>query len=149
VPDRVCEGCGEQFRQGQGRPARRCGRCRGGDRYGAAHQALKENSDQAIGQLCSRCREPMLAGQVVEPDHVDGGGPTDYAGWAHASCNHSAGASYGNRLRARAYRVAKGLAMPMAASAGARVLVDDHACADAGCHVDPAVCVCGRHSRGW
>jgi hypothetical protein len=109
MPNRTCEGCGEGFWQGQGRPARRCPRCRQGDRYGPAHQALKANSDQAYGQPCTRCSQPMLAGQLVEPDHLDGGGPTDYAGWAHASCNHSAGAAYGNRMRAAAYRAAKGL----------------------------------------
>jgi hypothetical protein len=93
----------------------------------------------------------MLAGQVVEPDHVDGGGPTDYAGWAHAGCNHSAGAAYGNRLRAAAYRAARGVPAPVNGSGAfaAQVLVDDHSCGDAGCHADPARCGCGRHSRGW
>jgi hypothetical protein len=149
VPNRVCEGCGEGFWQGQGRPARRCGRCRGSDRYGPAHQELRAATiDQAVGQPCARCRQPMLAGQVVHLDHADDGSG-EYLGYSHASCNASAGASLGNKARAQAYRLARGLAMPMATSAGARVLVDDHACADAGCHVDPAVCACGRHSRGW
>jgi hypothetical protein len=106
---RTCESCGEGFHQyGRGRPAKRCPDCRGGDRYGAVHRAVRATSAQAVGQLCTRCGQQLLEGQPVEPDHADGGGPHDYAGWAHASCNHSAGAARGNRLRAQAYRALQG-----------------------------------------
>lgn len=123
MPNLVCESCGEGFWQGRGRPARRCGRCRGGDRYGAAHQALRARSHEAVGQLCTRCRTPILHGQAVEPDHLDGGGPNDYAGWAHASCNHRAGAARGNRMRAAAYRALQGAIVGSPSPNGAAVVV--------------------------
>jgi hypothetical protein len=65
---------------------------------------------------------PILEGQPASPDHVDGGGPTDYGGWAHEGCNLSAGASYGNKLRAAAYRAAVGL--QASAGNGVGLLVD-------------------------
>ena len=106
--NRWCESCGEGFWQGRGRPARRCPPCRSGDRYGAVHRAVRATSAEAVGQLCTGCQQLILAGQAVEPDHLDGGGPHDYAGWAHSSCNHRAGAARGNRLRAQAYRALQG-----------------------------------------
>ncbi|MFE6845059.1 hypothetical protein [Streptomyces sp. NPDC057686] len=51
----------------------------------------------------------MDRGELLDLDHADDGG---YLGWAHASCNRSAGAARGNRLRAAAYRAAKGLPEP-------------------------------------
>jgi hypothetical protein len=107
--NRVCEACGESFWQGRGRPAKRCPPCREqghSGRYGARHRAIKA-AGPGYETSCTRCQRPILAGQPAEPDHRDGGGPQDYDGWAHASCNHSAGASRGNRLRAQAYRQLK------------------------------------------
>jgi hypothetical protein len=113
MPDLICENCGTSFWQGQGRPAKRCGRCRGGHQelYGSTHRAIKA-AGPTYGQPCTRCGQPLLPGQASSPDHLDGGGPTDYAGWAHDGCNLSAGAAYGNALRAAAYRAAKGLPTP-------------------------------------
>jgi hypothetical protein len=122
--NRVCEACGEGFWQGRGRPAKRCPPCRAEGhegRYGPAHRALRAATiDQAFGQLCSRCRLPMVEGQALELDHADGGGPGEYAGWSHAGCNRSAGASRGNAMRAAAYRAAMGLPTRAPARNGAR-----------------------------
>jgi hypothetical protein len=123
-------------------------------RYGRDHQRLRANRNQAVGSACSRCGQLILAGQEVSPDHVDGGGPTEYRGWSHVRCNLSAGATYGNRLRAAAYRRARGLPEPLAAKtasngAAAAVVAASHDCVATGCHVDRGRCGCGRHSRGW
>jgi hypothetical protein len=149
--NRVCEVCGEGFYQYRGRPAKRCPEHRrGGDRYGAQHRAMKQ-AGPTPGELCTRCGGTLLPGQALEPDHLDGGGPTDYAGWAHASCNHSAGAARGNQLRAAAYRAAKGLP---ALNGSGTVMVREpppaHRCDQDGCHpVIGGPCGCGRHSRAW
>lgn len=158
---RTCEACGQGFEQfGRGRPAKRCHDCREHDRYGPIHQQLRANPEQAVGTACTRCGRMILDGQEVSPDHVDGGGPHDYRGWAHRHCNVSAGAAYGNRLRAQAYRQARGMA-PAAqpSSNGAAVAVAEplparsdprHECEPAGCHPQPGgPCNCGRHSRAW
>jgi hypothetical protein len=49
----------------------------------------------------------MLLGDQLDLDHEDDG--DGYLGWAHASCNRSAGASKSNSLRAAAYRMAMGI----------------------------------------
>jgi hypothetical protein len=122
--NRTCESCGERFYQYRGRPAKRCPDCRGGDRYGAAHQAMRSTAEQAYGQRCTRCRKLLEVGQPLEPDHLDGGGPSDYAGWAHASCNHRAGAARGNRLRAQAYRALRdGVVVGQAVNGSGAVMV--------------------------
>jgi len=125
---------------------------------------MKADVDLAYGQRCTRCRQLLEEGQILEPDHLDGGGPTDYLGWAHASCNHAAGAARGNRLRAAAYRALRtGVAPRVAAAAnGARyikthaVAYDGHVCVTEGCHEPQADrehrnrrCACGRHSQAW
>ena len=101
MPVRCCETCGRTFTQGRGRPAKRCPEHReSGGRYGGAHRKLRESTkDQAYGRPCARCRKPMLPGEELHLDHLDGGGPADYAGWSHASCNMSSGAAKGNRMR--------------------------------------------------
>jgi len=167
MPDLRCEQCGERFWQGRGRPARRCPPCREGDRYGPVHQALRADASSWYGTPCTRCSLTLLPGQPIEPDHRDGGGPHDYAGFAHASCNHRAGASNGNRMRAAAYRAMRGRGPATRVSstavesnggtAGVEVaeplparLDPLHQCAPSGCH--PSVggpCGCGRHSRAW
>jgi hypothetical protein len=112
VPDLICESCGTRFWQYRGRPAKRCGPCRGEDRYGPTHRATRAATvNEAIGHLCARCQRVMLPGQAVELDHDDQD-PTKYVGYSHSSCNRSAGASRGNAMRAAAYRQAKGLPAP-------------------------------------
>ena len=105
--NRECRVCGARFWQGRGRSAKRCERCRGGERYGSAHRQLRESTvAQAVGKPCARCREPIRAGDAVDLDHADDGSGT-YLGYSHRRCNSSAGASRGNRLRAAAYRAVK------------------------------------------
>jgi hypothetical protein len=101
VPIRVCETCGRSFTQGRGRPSRFCPAHRdGGGKYGGEHRKLRETTkDQAWGYPCTRCGRVLVPGQEIHLDHLDGGGPADYRGWAHASCNMSAGAAKGNRMR--------------------------------------------------
>jgi hypothetical protein len=109
---RTCETCGDSFFQGRGRPAKRCGRCRGSDRYGARHRAVRaQTAPYAVGKPCARCGQTMLAGQAVQLDHADDGSGR-YLGYSHRSCNARAGAVNGNRARAAAYRAAKGLPEP-------------------------------------
>ena len=101
MPAKSCELCGAGFSQGRGRPSRRCPSCReGGGRYGGEHRKLAAATKEAAwGTPCARCRRPMLPGTEIHLDHADGGGPADYAGWSHASCNESAGAKLGNAMR--------------------------------------------------
>jgi hypothetical protein len=101
VPVKRCEVCGMGFTQGRGRPSRRCpAHRRGGGKYGGAHKQLRAaTAGQAYYTPCVRCGRVMLPGQELHLDHLDGGGPGDYRGWAHAHCNMSAGASKANRMR--------------------------------------------------
>lgn len=103
MPNRRCETCGRSFYQRTGRPAKRCPDCRpGGGRYGGEHRKLAAaTKDQAYYTPCVRCGQAMLPGQELHLDHLDGGGPADYRGWAHAHCNESAAATRGNRMRGR------------------------------------------------
>ncbi len=103
MPRRTCETCGRSFAQGRGRPARFCPEHRdGGGKYGGEHRKLAAaTKDSAWGTPCVRCGWPMLPGQEIHLDHLDGAGPDVYRGWAHARCNTSAGASKGNRMRGR------------------------------------------------
>jgi hypothetical protein len=55
------------------------------------------------GELCCRCGRAMFRGQKIHLDHVPGD-KTRYLGLAHASCNESAGASWGNKRRRPAPR---------------------------------------------
>jgi hypothetical protein len=148
--NRVCQVCGQGFYQYRGRPAKRCQRCRGHDRYGPDHRAFRAGTvDQAVGKPCARCQLPMLEGQPVQLDHADNG--QGYIGYSHRSCNARAGAVRGNRARAAAYRAAKGLPPPERRRdiASLRATVDEHSCGPEGCHAEMAVCACGRHSRPW
>jgi hypothetical protein len=101
VPTRRCETCGRSFWQGRGRPSRFCPAHRdGGGKYGGAHKQLRAATvGQAYGTACVRCGRVMVPGQEIHLDHLDGGGPADYRGWSHSSCNESAGAAKGNRMR--------------------------------------------------
>ena len=101
MPDRTCQTCGARFWQGQGRPAKRCKACRGSDatRYDRAHHRVREQTiASAYGSPCVRCGEVMYPGQPLDLDHDELGG---YLGYAHASCNRSAGAMKGAALRRR------------------------------------------------
>lgn len=101
MPWRRCETCKRSFLQGKGRPARWCPPHRpGGGRWGGEHRKLRAATiGQAYGRACSRCGLVMLYGQELHLDHVDGGGPADYLGWSHATCNESSAATRGNRMR--------------------------------------------------
>lgn len=71
-------------------------------RYGAAHRAKRANEiEAAYGQPCSRCHKPMREGQELHLDHLDGGGPDEYRGFSHQSCNVRA-SNYRAAERARA-----------------------------------------------
>jgi hypothetical protein len=95
MPVRACEKCGKGFVQGRGRPARRCPECQ---KYGGYHQQYRaENIDSAYGGPCTRCGSPLEPGQEIHLDHADGGGARDYAGFAHARCNESAGGRLAGR----------------------------------------------------
>jgi hypothetical protein len=57
--------------------------------YGARHQELRRRLlPTAIGRPCSRCGQPMLAGQALDLDHTDD--RRGYRGFAHAECNRRA-----------------------------------------------------------
>ena len=101
MPIRCCETCGRTFTQGRGRPARFCPEHRdGGGKYGGAHRKLAAaTKDSAWGKPCTRCGRTLVPGMEIQLDHLDGGGPADYRGWSCASCNMSAGASKGNKMR--------------------------------------------------
>lgn len=54
--------------------------------YGARHQAIRRQLlPRAIGTPCSRCGQPMLAGQPLHLDHSDD--RKSYIGFSHAECN--------------------------------------------------------------
>ena len=102
MPIRTCAACGKQFQQGRGRPARWCPEHRnGGGKYGGEHAKLRAAMvGQAPGSACIRCGRVIEWGEPVHLDHLDGGGPGDYRGWSHASCNLAAGARKLARMRA-------------------------------------------------
>ena len=89
------EGCEASWYQHTGRPAKRCPEHQKNDpdRHGSAHHMLRAATiDQAYGQPCSRCGRPMLPGQPLHLDHVDGGAGDQYRPglYSHASCNQKA-----------------------------------------------------------
>lgn len=99
MPVLRCEACGRGFVQATGRPAKRCADCRGpaAQRYGSAHKRLRAAGiEAAYGTPCTRCGRPLEYGQELHLDHADGGGPGDYRGFSHASCNVGAGNRHRN-----------------------------------------------------
>lgn len=72
------------------------------NRYKQA-QRRKQLLPYAIGTDCPLCGLPMYEGQSLDLDHsvpvALGGGAEPGDRMAHASCNRSAGATLGNRLR--------------------------------------------------
>lgn len=69
--------------------------------YGATHQRIRRESiSAAYGMECTRCGQVMDEGQLLDLDHTDD--RSGYAGYAHRSCNRSAGATAGNLARAGA-----------------------------------------------
>jgi hypothetical protein len=71
--------------------------------YGYAHKVLSRRlrASMANGTPCARCGRPMYKWQKIHLDHVPGD-KTRYLGLAHAHCNTSSGARYGNARRAPA-----------------------------------------------
>lgn len=97
MPVKKCERCGEPYATGRGRPSPRCPKCRS-TLYGANHQHVRAATiADAVGGNCTRCGGPLLEGQLLDLDHRDD--LTGYAGYAHAGCNRSAGATKGNLAR--------------------------------------------------
>ncbi len=63
--------------------------------YGAAHQrARRELLPYAWGKPCTRCGQPLVRGDLVDLDHSED--RTHYLGFAHRTCNRSAGAQKRN-----------------------------------------------------
>lgn len=59
--------------------------------YGHEHQRIRRALlPTAYGKPCTRCGKPMLPGQPLDLDHTDD--RSGYQGFAHRSCNRSAGA---------------------------------------------------------
>jgi hypothetical protein len=65
-------------------------------RYGADHKAIRRQRHLAVGQPCCRCGKVIQPGDSVDLDHNDDG--LTYRGWAHTSCNRSAGGKRGAML---------------------------------------------------
>lgn len=66
--------------------------------YGYAHRKMRELLlPSAWGKPCTRCGQPLVRGQLVDLDHSDD--RTRYLGFAHRTCNQSAGAKKGNARR--------------------------------------------------
>lgn len=66
--------------------------------YGHDHQKLRAALlPYAYGQACTRCGRTMQPGQALDLDHTDD--RSGYSGFAHRSCNRSAGAIKGNATR--------------------------------------------------
>lgn len=64
--------------------------------YDAKHEALRVRLlPTAYGQLCSRCGERMLPGQMLHLDHEDD--RKGYRGFSHQRCNNSAGGTAAHR----------------------------------------------------
>lgn len=66
--------------------------------YGHAHKRARAALlPTAIGSPCTRCGVALTETDDIHLDHTDD--RSAYAGFAHASCNQSAGAIKGNRAR--------------------------------------------------
>jgi hypothetical protein len=92
-----------------------------GAKYRGAHRRLSERMRAlALGSPCVRCGQPLLPGQSFDLDHDDDN-PRRYRGVAHSSCNRSAGATKGNRLRSHPPRR---ITMDTPAAYGVDVAVD-------------------------
>jgi hypothetical protein len=64
------------------------------ERYGTHHKMkrkLVEREVRAGRVVCHRCGERIHVHQQWDLDHLDGGGPRDYAGASHRRCNRQAG----------------------------------------------------------
>jgi hypothetical protein len=72
--------------------------------YGATHRTTRRALlPTAYGSPCTRCGRLILVGDAIDLDHTDD--RTAYLGFAHATCNRSAGATLGNRVRALTRRL--------------------------------------------
>lgn len=59
-------------------------------RYGRAHRARRAHWKEAVaaGRVpCANCGELITPGQPWDLGHTPGGGPRDYRGPEHATCN--------------------------------------------------------------
>lgn len=60
-------------------------------RYGYMHRRLRAHYKLLLAQgqtfTCGKCNLPVTAKSVWHLGHVEGGGPRDYSGPQHASCN--------------------------------------------------------------
>lgn len=104
MPMYTCGSCGRLFLQRTGRPAKTCEACRDAEslRYGYEHQKRRAATiGEAYGQNCTRCGFPLIDGQEIHLDHVDGN-PDEYLGFAHARCNEQAGGRRSAELLAAA-----------------------------------------------
>lgn len=73
-------------------------------RYGRHHRETRAAYALVVASgkaRCSRCHKPITPHERWHLDHIDGGGPTDYAGPAHARCNISAPGVRGAALAAQ------------------------------------------------
>jgi hypothetical protein len=90
-------------------------------KYAGKHQAMRRAGlPYAYGKACVRCGKPMLPGQPLDLDHRDDG--NGWAGFAHSSCNRSAGATLGNVLQSK--RKKKGRSMLTKCSLGIQISED-------------------------
>jgi hypothetical protein len=61
-------------------------------RYGRRHRQLRRELAGVVAAgraKCARCARPILPTEQWDLSHVDGGGPADYEGVAHARCNRA------------------------------------------------------------
>lgn len=87
---------------------------------GSKHQAdgKRQRASLIDGAPCWRCGLPMYRWQKLDLDHVTPralGGAGGPAVLAHASCNRSAGATLGNRMRGMAKQANRPPSRPAAA----------------------------------
>ena len=71
-------------------------------RYRGHHDQMRRVYARTVAAgaaVCVRCGKPIAPGEAWDLDHVDGGGPHDYAGPAHGRCNRQAGARKRNAGR--------------------------------------------------
>lgn len=69
--------------------------------YGHTHRQARKHALANLkdGDPCCRCRQPMYRTHARHLDLDHSTDRTTYLGLAHATCNRSAGARWGNTLR--------------------------------------------------
>ena len=70
-------------------------------RYGAHHRKLRARIAACLAEFgelpCARCGAPIRYGEPWHLGHRDGGGPRDYSGPEHPTCNQGAPMREGGR----------------------------------------------------